>query len=420
MEASGCDVKEAGSVIFPYVEFEGLTSRGSIRSYIDRAKEQLRDDKSKQKIQRENRERRENLCGEFVRLGGKTAKHLSQFPSFSSIEETLRLFLLRWYILGETVLMLDDQVQLVKAAFGRIKLLGGIARTVLDEPFALKAAENYIRAKGPLFVDAAERAMLRSTNAWVHGNMCETMMPALFVETFKDRPLSSWRLLPNDSIPDLLAGQVMIVGYNEKDPQLGIPYSYITTTEFMKAHFKHNSKRGDKAIPPFYFPSPQVSGPDIIFFVQVNGQYFPVFVQLKLRQALPRSDAEQALATVSSRTIEENLEQERPEQEADHQKPEKQKPPKLQDYCSAKVYISIVISYPAAVVSSRDPIHPDPKLELEPDNLHPVTVRVDDSSFAQIFPEHHVKLLDKLKHFKRGTEDQQDQDQLKKLRVDPN
>ncbi|KAI7822679.1 hypothetical protein BC939DRAFT_493455 [Gamsiella multidivaricata] len=301
-----------------------------------------------------------------------------------------------------------------------------------------------------------ERAMLHSTDASVHGNMWETMMPAVFVETFKDRPLSSWRLLPNDSIPDLLAGQVTIVGYNEKDPKLGISYRSITTEEFMKAHVKHNSKQGDKAIPPFHFPDPQVSDPDVIFFIQSTDS-----ISQCLSNSNCDNDAEQALATISGRTVEEKqkqekqkqekleqemskrekleqekqkqekkqqkrarqkksrrekLRQEKLEQETEYQKPEKQKPPELQDYCPTKVYISMIITYPAVVVSFRGPIRPDPEPELA--ELHRVIIRVDDSNFAQIFPEYHVKFLDGLKHFKRNAEDQQGQGRHKRLWAD--
>lgn len=45
--------------------------------------------------------------------------------------------------------MLENDVQLVVAAFGRIKIFEGAARTVLKEPFALKATRNYFREKDP-------------------------------------------------------------------------------------------------------------------------------------------------------------------------------------------------------------------------------------------------------------------------------
>ncbi|KAF9991648.1 hypothetical protein BGZ80_008983, partial [Entomortierella chlamydospora] len=82
-------------------------------------------------------ERRGNLIGELIRLESKIAKHPEQFASLSSTKETLGLFIYRWFILGETAIVLEDEAQLVEAAFGRIKMLEGNARTVLDEPFVL-------------------------------------------------------------------------------------------------------------------------------------------------------------------------------------------------------------------------------------------------------------------------------------------
>ncbi|KAF8973370.1 hypothetical protein BGZ46_009976, partial [Entomortierella lignicola] len=80
---------------------------------------------------------------------------------------------------------------------------------------------------------------------------------------------------------------------------------------------------------------------------------------------------------------------------------------RLQDYCPSGVYISMVIAYPAEVISFRQVIRPDPAPEIE--NLQRVIIKVDDSNFAKIFPEDHVKFLDKLKKFKRRAEDQDEQ-----------
>ncbi|KAF9380920.1 hypothetical protein BGX21_002237, partial [Mortierella sp. AD011] len=115
------------------------------------------------------KERRGNLIGELLRVQSKIASHPDQFKSYSSLDETLGLFLYRWYILGETRFILNDEAQLVEAAFGRIRVQGNKANTTLDEPF--KAAENYFKEKDPLFVKAGERLMLSSNNASVHGNM---------------------------------------------------------------------------------------------------------------------------------------------------------------------------------------------------------------------------------------------------------
>ncbi|KAF9572409.1 hypothetical protein BGW38_008530, partial [Lunasporangiospora selenospora] len=188
---SGDGIKEYGSNTFPYLEFPGWTSTDSVQAYIDRLKEQLLDDDSKRRVDAlippeavevlhrkmkgrfrpvvtcvegiletgdwetaidttetmitswKDRHRRGKLCGELIRLEDKIAKNPELFSSCSSIKESLGLFLYRQRLLDAPSTMLENDVQLVEAAFGRIKLFGGSARTVLDEPLALKATENY-------------------------------------------------------------------------------------------------------------------------------------------------------------------------------------------------------------------------------------------------------------------------------------
>lgn len=50
----------------------------------------------------------------------------------------------------------------------------------------------------------------------------------------------------------------------------------------MKAHVENGSKHEDQNVPPFYFPAPHFSGPDIVFYVRINGALYPVFVQCLL------------------------------------------------------------------------------------------------------------------------------------------
>ncbi|KAF9090038.1 hypothetical protein BGX27_002357 [Mortierella sp. AM989] len=98
-----------------------------------------------------------------------------------------------------------------------------------------------------------------------------------------------------------------------RNQDFAINHKDITTQAFMEAHTRGSSKQGDKVIPPFYFPAPYVSGPDIIFFVQINTEYFPLFVQLKLRQVLAGKDADEALVTTSGQAVQAKMsnEQER-------------------------------------------------------------------------------------------------------------
>ncbi|KAF9346428.1 hypothetical protein BGX26_002076 [Mortierella sp. AD094] len=319
-------------------------------------------------------ERPGNLIRELNRIENKISKHPEQFASLSSIKETLGLFIYRWFVLGETAIVLEDEAQLVEAAFGRIKMLGGNAKVVMDEALVLKTATNYFNKVDPLFIAAAKRAMLSSNNASVHGSVWET------------------------------------IGHGEQEPRLAISYRDITTQAFMEAHIQGGSKQGDNTIPPFYFPSPHVSGPD-----------------LKLRQVLAGKDADEALATTSSQTVQEKMNKEHEKINEDQEKvskeqqkqqknqqsqtiacteSEKQLPPRLQDYCPSGVYISMVIAYPAKVVSFQV-MRPDPEPELE--GLLRVIINVDDRNFAQIFPKSHVNFLDNLRKLKRSAEDQDEQ-----------
>jgi hypothetical protein len=104
-------------------------------------------------------------------LESKIAGHPELFTSCSSVRDTLGLFLYHYCLLDATEIILENEVQLVKVAFGRIRIFGGTARTVLDEPFVLKATFNYFQEKALSLVSAAKRAMLHSDNASVHKNM---------------------------------------------------------------------------------------------------------------------------------------------------------------------------------------------------------------------------------------------------------
>jgi hypothetical protein len=56
-------------------------------------------------------------------------------------------------------MVLESEAHLIEAAFGRIKLLGGAARTINDEPFVLKAIKASFQERDPLLLAAAKRVM---------------------------------------------------------------------------------------------------------------------------------------------------------------------------------------------------------------------------------------------------------------------
>ncbi|KAG0325099.1 hypothetical protein BGZ99_001065 [Dissophora globulifera] len=408
---------------FQFIEFPGWTDRDSIQSYIDRVKEHLSDNNSKNVVDalippeavdmlhRKLTGRFRPIITAIERIfsAGHATKWENEINTTEALItswkdqdcpgnlcgellQTLGLFLFRYYMLDESEIILTRDVELVESAFGRIKILGGDARTVIDEPFVLTATKNFFWQRDPLLISMAERAMLHSDIASVHGNMWEILMPSIFVQTFKTRPLSSWPLLIKKPLPELLKGDVAIVGYNEQEPRLAISYKRIAMEDFMKAHVQDNSKRGDQDVPPFYFPAPQVSGPDIIFYIRIKGKLIPVFVQLKLRQTLQPNEVEEALETVSGRAVQEKLTKERKKQQKE--KITTSAKSRLQDYCPTGVYISMLIAYPANMVRYLD-VRPNPGPEL--DGLTGVPINVDYTNFSQIFPERHAQFLKNLK-----------------------
>jgi hypothetical protein len=108
-------------------------------------------------------------------LETKIADHPDLSTSCSSMRETLGLFLFRHQLLDAPSTVLESDVQLAEAALGRIKLFGGAARAVLDEPLALKVTINYFQERDLSFISAAKRAMLYLDKPSAHGNIWEVI-----------------------------------------------------------------------------------------------------------------------------------------------------------------------------------------------------------------------------------------------------
>ncbi|KAI8054588.1 hypothetical protein BDF22DRAFT_654729 [Syncephalis plumigaleata] len=294
--------------------------------------------------------------GSVQALEAKIAEYLNYFTGRLTIKEAFGLFLSHYYRLGDPSLVLEnDGAWLVEIGFGHIKFFNGVARTVLDEPFVLKATENY----------------------------------------FQNQPVSSSPF--SNAFPDLPDENVTIVGYDGQGLRLGASHKYFTMHQFMKAHVENGSKQDDESMPPFYFPAPHVTGPDIIFFVKIKNNIYPCFVQLKLRQKFEKDDAMTALETVSSVTVQKKMKTEHDKQQKSTTSASSdQQQPQLKDYCPDEKYISMVIVYPAKVTDDN---FCGVQVDSDPgsDGLKRVSIKIDGSNFSDIFPEDHVKFLNILK-----------------------
>ncbi|KAF9900801.1 hypothetical protein BX616_002493 [Lobosporangium transversale] len=105
-----------------------------------------------------------------------------------------------------------------------------------------------------------------------------------------------------------------------------------------------------------------------------------------------------------------------------HQEQDKQQvaiasePPSLKDLYPSGVYINMVIVYPADVISFKA-MRPDPDPEVGKDGLKRVIGNVDDNNSADVSPSRPVNFLDKLKKFKKGSADDIQLRQTKKVHL---
>ncbi|KAF9536712.1 hypothetical protein EC957_009923 [Mortierella hygrophila] len=348
-----------------------------------------------------------NLCNEIVRLENKYRENLSILKESRTVEEVLGLLLFQRYMFGADNLVLQEAVpELVEHAFGRIKIVDGVTRTVLDEPFVLKAVENYFKMRDSGFMKTLEYWVLQSDKAQAHGYAWELMIMNVLAETFNTRALSDWPHEPSISSQcAALDGNAVIVGLDEQGLQRGISHEHISMEDFLDAHVNNGSVRHGRAVPPFFFPKAKPTGPDIVFYIRVKDGLFPVFVQLKLRQTMPTKDIRAAAKTVTAPIIEGHVKD-------------------LGRFCPTdNTFISMVIVYPAKVVAKLRP-RPDIKYNLRPrpeskhKRLTQVQVIIDESNISKIFPKSHVDFLDGIKNpMKRQAVDTLEAESLKKTRM---
>ncbi|KAG0329172.1 hypothetical protein BG000_000169 [Podila horticola] len=341
-----------------------------------------------------------NLCYEISRLHDKHNKYKDQLVE--SIDSMLGLLMYQRCMFGNHDLVLKEvDPQLVEHAFGRIKIIRGKAVTVMDEPFVSKAVENYFAAIDPYFAKEVRKRMVKST-AIEQGCVFERFMMKVFSETFNTRPLSGWPHQPpiSDMCPALV-GKVEIVGWREPGLEQGTTHTIMSMEEFMDAHVNQGSTRNNMSVAPFFFPKSKPSGPDLVFFIRIDGaRLVPVFVQMKLHQGssnFSEKDWNDALSTVSAPKIE------------GHAK-------NFRKYCPDNVYISMIVAYPT---KWTDKLPASSDLPKDPSGVQQVVINISDDNFGDIFPQEHVEFIDRLKNARKRSaddDDSNDEDYSKKKR----
>ncbi|KAF9974931.1 hypothetical protein BGZ75_000671 [Mortierella antarctica] len=450
VQSSGSGLKDSSST-FEYLEFPGWTDQDSMKTYISRVRDCLQDEQSKQALNEylsqdaldmlydkfvgryrpaivamerivecndpsawkktiEDAEERlvswafrhikGNLCYEILRVFNKQNKYKELH--LDSIDNMLGLLMYQRCMFGNHDLVLKEvNPQLVEHAFGRIKIIKGHAVTVMDEPFVSLAVQNYFAAIDPYFAREVRKRMVKSS-AIEQGCVFERFMMKVFSETFKTRPLSEWSHQPAISeMCPALVGKVEIVGWKEPGLEQGTTHAMMSMEEFMDAHVNHGSTRDNMPIAPFFFPKSKPSGPDLLFFIRIDGvRLVPIFAQMKLHQGssnFSEKDWSDALSTVSAPKIE------------DHAKD-------FRKYCPDNVYVSMIVAYPTKWAEALLAPSEVPK---DSSGVQQVVINVSDNNFGDIFPQEHVEFINRLKNARKRSadnDDSNDEDCSKKSR----
>ncbi|GJJ74340.1 hypothetical protein EMPS_06698 [Entomortierella parvispora] len=336
-----------------------------------------------------------NIAFDISRMVQTVHSSPSRYRNYRNIENTLRAFVLGYYLHGRGLLLNKKEAPLVEASVGRILNFGKDTVTVLDEPFALRAAVNYFRQHDPGFHSAICSLFGLGFNASVHGHQWEMAVQPSLACAFHDKILSKTELIPKGtkSYDPVMNGRAEIAGYNDNHVTLGTDSGSMTLDAFRDAHVHHGSFKDGEPVSPFYHPAEIPSGPDIVFVLHLdNHGYCPVFVQLKMRRKMTMEDTLGAFSTVKSEAVQGHLEE-----------------TMLEKYCTGhpKRFFGIVIAYPAEL-AGVDGIFPVIRRSerirdraAQGGRPECISLRIDKNNIHDLFPENHMQALDLLKGVKR-------------------
>ena len=357
-----------------------------------------------------------NIGFDISRMIRRVHDFESRYAKYQNIQTTLKAFVLQHYLHGSPVLLNKEEAPLVEASVGRILNFGEDTATVLDEPFALRAAVNYFRRYDPDFHSAICTLLGSGSNASVHGHQWEMAVLPSLAHVFHDKILSNTDLVPKGakSYDPILNGKAEIAGYVDH-LTLGTDFQRMSLDEFLDAHVRHGSRKDGEPVPPFYHPAETPSGPDVAFVLRFdNHGYCPVFVQLKMRHKMTLPRTQSAYSTVKSEAVQGHLQE-----------------TMLQTFCTGdpKRFLGVVIAYPAELAGVEGTFPEVRRSErirsAQGDTLQCISLRIDMNNIHGLFPKNHMQALDLLKGIKRqldqseggqGGDDQKDEPPTKQRR----
>ncbi|KAF9131410.1 hypothetical protein BGW39_001840 [Mortierella sp. 14UC] len=318
----------------------------------------------------------------------------TQYRKYRDIRMLLRLFVLQYYLHGRPVVLHSQEATLVEASVGRIMGAGRKKRTILDEPFALRATVNFFRKDDPGFHSAICSMLAMPSKPSALGAQWELAVLPSLVHVFNNKVLSQTALVPPEAAHDdydLLNSNANIVGLN--DSALGTHHRRMSLSEFLEAHVKNGSRKDGEQVPAFYHLAEMPSGPDIAFVLNFGvAGLCPVFIQLKLCTSLSSSKTQAAFATVKADAVQSHLGK-----------------TELESFCTAtpKRFFGVVVAYPtelSGVEGTLPKVRRSERTVAEQVEQVPrcILLRIDASNIGRLFPAPHVEALDILKGVKRN------------------
>ncbi|KAG0086497.1 hypothetical protein BGZ92_008082 [Podila epicladia] len=248
-----------------------------------------------------------------------------------------------------------------RRAFGRLRIAaqkaaaGKTINTISDEPFVFQAAYNFIENEDEGFYKHFREQYRDLQDPQSEGKIFERHIPLDLIYAFHNKQLKQelfsipkaaahWPMTKlKPPIPQFepvtfpmrfFEHSATIVGWEGYEWGARCMEA-LTMSDFLEAHYKHDSRRGDSTVPPFYYPEMSPTGPDIVSVLRIDDQLYPVFVQNKLLKDIFPGDVEEARLTVHETRLKAYL-------------------PNFAAYCPSGKYLSLVYTHPAIEKMPRE------------------------------------------------------------------
>jgi hypothetical protein len=315
-----------------------------------------------------------NLCGRLGRMSSEAHQDESSlaYAEFHNMEATLELAVAMFFTQGGYMAFTGQLLKLVEAGFGRMELISDNFYTTINEPFALRAANNYFQGADPECFQ----------------------IPFEMVHLFHNKVIST-RLFHDDTPPhSMFEREADVVGWT--GVMRTASSQEMSMSDFLDAHVNHNSMSDGQPVPPFFYPEERVSGPDIVFVVRFGGLtpddamgsgstpssgstsseiFCPVFVQLQLCEKISQDDPKKTRGTVQPRKI-------------------KSHKVEFSQLCQPHGhYINLAVSYPVSIANYVM----DRSLEKHMDGLTEIALTIDDHNIDDVFSEKHAQAREVMK-----------------------